>query len=346
LLVYDNVLSIVPAEAGYVPSEYVKRHLEKLPDTFAPLAPEPLDIVHEYFVLKILQRAFKKLAGRRGAKPGQERQIHFKNESSEWGDEVLEISGITKLHDGKVAHTVFDWLKEYGLIYGKGEDGFHYVDEQAACLIVSFIAQRMATRLPLRTITDVDSSFYLSAACDLIDSGNPINSRGVLASAVLKFHIPENIDKLTVSEFVEIRKRYEQLRETFPLYLRDLGELIQIDDVTQLPELRSRIESVVKRLDHDMETIKKSQSGRSITRWLPVGIGSAVTLGTAFLPHNPAIKYVTGGVSVAVQILTEALHKSPIPGRLEGTQSLLLNAKKDIINRKDMTWSLSMNTLL
>jgi hypothetical protein len=52
LLVYDHVWSIVPPEAGYVPFERIKRHLEKLPDTFAPIAPHPIDIVHEYFVLK------------------------------------------------------------------------------------------------------------------------------------------------------------------------------------------------------------------------------------------------------------------------------------------------------
>ena len=44
LLVYDNVWSIVPLEADYSPSDNIERHLEKLPDTFATLAPEPLDI--------------------------------------------------------------------------------------------------------------------------------------------------------------------------------------------------------------------------------------------------------------------------------------------------------------
>jgi hypothetical protein len=343
LLVYDNVWSIVPLEAGYVPSDDVKRHLEKLPDTFAPLAPEPLDIVHEYFVLKILGGAFQRIAARCKAER-EERPIRLQADDS--GGEVLEIPGITKLHDGKVAYTVFQMLEEFGLIYGQADNGFSYVNEQAAYLIVSFLAQRMATRLPMRTITDIDSSFYLSAACNVLEAGDPVDSRGVLASSILRFHIPEDIGTLSVSDFVEIRKRYEEVREVFPLYLRDLGELIQVDDVSDVSELKARIESLVARIDRDMRRIKRSRIGQSIRRWIPIGIGSAVTLGAAFLPDAPSVKYVTGAVTVALHILTEALHTSPIPGRLEGTQSLLLSAKEDIINAQDMAWSLDLRNVL
>jgi hypothetical protein len=86
----------------------------------------------------------------------------------------------------------------------------------------------------MRTITDIDTSFFLSAACNVIESGDPVDGRGVLASAVLQFHIPEEIGELSHSDFIEIRKRYEELRETYPLYLRDLGELIQVDEIKQV----------------------------------------------------------------------------------------------------------------
>src|SRR5580704_14749465 len=98
LLVYDKVSSIVPLEAGYVPSDDVKRHLEKLPDTFAPLPPEPLDIVHEYFVLRVLRGAFQRIATRCEA-DGE----GIRYQAGDSGEEGLEIRGITKLHDGKVA---------------------------------------------------------------------------------------------------------------------------------------------------------------------------------------------------------------------------------------------------
>jgi len=343
LLVYDNVWSIVPLEAGYVPSDDVKRHLEKLPDTFASLAPEPLDIAHEYSVLRVLRGAFQQIAARRKA-GGEGRPIRYQAHDS--GEEGLEIPGITQLHDGKVAYTVFQMLEEFGLIYGEADNGFSYVNEQAAFLIVSFLAQRMATRLPMRTITDVDSSFYLSAACNVLEAGDPVDSRGVLASSILKFHIPEEIGTLSVSNYVEIRKRYEEVREAFPFYLRDLGELIQVDDISSASELKARIELMVARIDRDMRRIKRSRIGQSIRRWLPISIGSAVTVASEFLPDYPDAKYVTGGLSVALQILTEALHTSPIPGRLEGTQSLLLSAKEDIINAQAMAWSLNLRNVL
>jgi len=88
--------------------------------------------------------------------------------------------------------------------------------------------------------------------------------------------------------------------------------LIQINEVRQVPELAARIESLVQTLGRDIPRIKRSRVGQSIRKWLPVGIGSAVTLGAAFLPNNPLLKYVTGGATVFVQILTQAIHQFPI----------------------------------
>lgn len=346
LLVYDNVWSIVPREANYTPSEKIRMHLEKLPDTFAPLAPEPIDIVHEYSVLRVLGHAFQRIAAQPNVAAPTGAQIRYKRDAATYEGEGFEIRGITELHDAKVAYTIYQMLQESGLVYGRTDDGFSYVNDQAAYLIISFLAQRMSTRLPMRTITDLDASFLLSAACNVAEAGDPVDSRGALASAVLQFHVPEEIEQLSHSDYIEIRKRYEVLRETFPLYLRDLGELIQVDDIKHATELRAKIELLVQNIDRDMARIKRSRVGESIRKWLPVGIGAAVTLGSAFVPDNPSLKYVTGAATVAVQILTEALHNTPIPSRLEGAQSLLLNAREDILNAREMASSLDLRRIL
>jgi hypothetical protein len=342
LLVYDHVWSIVPQEAGYTPSEKIQRHLEKLPETFASVAPHPVDIASEYFVLRALRKAFERIAADPKVEPERSRRIMY--DPHAWGsdEEILEIAGIAKIHAAKLAGSVHQMLEDFGLIYGRTDDGFSYTDERAAYLIISFLANRMATRLPMRTITDVDSSFLLSAGCDMIDAGDPVNSRGVLASSVLQFHIPENIGDLSDLQFVELRKRYEVLREDFPLYLRDLGELIQVDEIRELGELKARIDSLVQRIGKDMARIRRSRIKDFVRKWLPAGIGSAVTLGSAFIPNTPSLKYVTGAATVAIQILTNALRSSPIPSRIQGAQSLLLDARKDIFNIQDMADSLDM----
>jgi hypothetical protein len=340
LLVYDKVCSIVPAGALYTPSDLIRRHLEKMPDTFEKLAPEPLDIVQEYFVIHALREAFDRIAAQPKVAEMQTNRLHFRS-AIDTADE-LEISGIVKLHEFKIAYSVHQMLEESGLIYGRSKEGFAHVNKDAAWLIVSFLAQRMSNRLAMRTITDGEPFYYLSAACDVIEAGDPVDSRGLLASSVLSFHIPGNIDAIGDTEFSELRKRYEALRETFPLYLRDLGDLIQIDDVRHVPELLNRIKEVVNSIDRDVSRIKKSQKGASIVKWLPVGIGSAVTLGSAFLSQDPSLKYVTAAATVALQILTKFVDNKPLPGRLEGTQSLLLSAQKDILNKQDMAASLSI----
>jgi hypothetical protein len=219
LLVYDNVWSIVPAEAGYIPSDKIKRHLEKLPDTFAPLAPEPIDIVHEYYVLRVLGQAFSRIAAHPGVAARSERRIQYRTDGSFHGENVLEIAGITRLHDVKIAYTVHQMLEEAGLIYGRADDGFSYVNEQSAYLIISFLAQRMATRLPMRTITDIDDSFFLSAACNVIEAGDPIDSRGMLASAVLNFGLIRK-GLAVMSPFADIPRSRRSL--TFKICRRSL----------------------------------------------------------------------------------------------------------------------------
>jgi hypothetical protein len=340
LLVYDTVCSIVPTEASYRPSSSIKRHLDAMPGTFETVAPEPLEIVAEYFVLRALEQAFQRIAAESMALPSKGERFRFVSNPEGLFEDELEISGIVKLHEFKIAYSIYQMLQENALIYGHSDDGFAYVNEKAASLIVSFLAQRMSNRLAMRTITDGESFFYLSAACNVIEAGDPIDSRGVLASSVLRFHIPEDIGQISAEDYVELRKRYEVLREDFPLYLRDLGELIHIDDVKNIPDLVGRINNLVAKIDRDIARIKRSKIRASVKKWLPIGIGSAVTLGTAFVHDSPNLKFVTGATTVALQIVTEALHSKPLPARLEGTQSLLLSAQKDILHAKDMAKSL------
>ncbi len=96
----------------------------------------------------------------------------------------------------------------------------HSLTADVDVAVVRILNKTMA----MLTITDGESFFYLSAACNVIEAGDPIDSRGVLASSVLRFHIPEDIGQISAEDYVELRKQYEMLREDFPMYLRDLGE--------------------------------------------------------------------------------------------------------------------------
>jgi hypothetical protein len=330
LLVYDNVWSIVPAEAGYEPSVALKRHLEKLPDTFSPIAPQPADIVSEYFVLSALGKAFQRIAGQPNAK-----SLAGKFRSND-DEEALEIEGIAKVHGFKIASVVLDKLRENGLVYGEADGGFFRVNEEAAYLIVSFLAHRMARRLPVRTITDMDSAFVLSTACDVIEAGNPSESTGLLAASVLRFHIPQEIGKLPLANYVEIRKRYETLREEFPLYLHDLGELVKIGDARSANELRAKINDLVKTMDRTIARIKRARISQSIKRWVPIGLASAVTVGAACLPLDPTTRVAIAGAASGIQILRGVIDKAPIRGRLEAPHSLLLSAKRDILRAHEV----------
>jgi hypothetical protein len=287
-----------------------------------------VNIASEYFVLAALRKSFSAIANRPNIKKVTGT---YYAPSDDWDEHTLELTGIAKIHGAKISDIVFNMLEEFALIHGKADDGSFYVNEYAADLIVSFLAQRMARRIPMRTITDIESSFLLSTACDVIENSE-LDRNAILASLVLKIHIPTKIGDLAISEFAEIRKRYEPLRELFPTYLRDLSDTYQLTQIQDTRTFIARLEDIAGSIVREIENIKKADTGYALGRWLPLGLGSLVSIGAAVVSDDPILKYVAAGAAIAIQALSLAMDGAPMSRRFAGAQSLMLAAKRDIIN--------------
>lgn len=301
--------------------------MDSLPDTFIPTAPENDDvkITKDYFVLDALNRSFSQISERKQRNGIQGRFIP----QAKAAKETLEINGAVLLHNYKVAYAVYHMLREHNLIYEDRGDGYFLVDEQAAYLIVSFIAQRMSNRLGIKTLTGVDISFLLSTACDVYEGVIP-DRNALFASAILRFHIPEVISTLESSEYAELRKRYRELRESVPAYLRDLSELYRVDEVRTLAQLRGKIEDIGRSIDVDMTKIRNSRVGEAVRRWIPIGLTSALSIGALFVPESTTALVAALG-TVAISVIGGKLNPRPMTGHFEGVRSLLLSAREDII---------------
>lgn len=220
LLITEKIYSIVPEGSSFSPSIPTRRHMDALPGTFAPTHPEKddVEITKDYSVLDALNRSFAQISEHKQTKSMKGRFIL----SPESVEDTLEIGGAVLLHNFKIAYSVYHMLKGHELIYGDRGDGYFLVDDRAAALIVSFIAQRMSHRLGIKTLTGLDASFLLSTACDVYDGVIP-DRNAVFASAVLKLHIPEDISTLKNSEYAELRKRYHDLRQSVGNYQVDVA---------------------------------------------------------------------------------------------------------------------------
>jgi hypothetical protein len=187
----------------------------------------------------------------------------------------------------------------------------------------------MSRRLATRTLTGVDASFLLSTACDVYDGVIP-DPKALFASAVLRLHIPEDISALGTDDFVEIRKRYSDLREAFPLYLRDLSDLYRINDVRSLTQLQSKLGDIGRSIDADVAKIQRSRIGEAVRRWVPIGLTSALPVSALFIPDQPAAAVATALGTVAVSVIGGLLSPRPLKGQFQGVRSLLLSARLDI----------------
>jgi hypothetical protein len=332
LLIGDAVHSIVPQGANFIPSDRLRRHVDALPGTFVTVSPEEddIEITKDYSVLDALRRAFRQIAAQDEVRSFRERIL-----STNFDDgETLRLDGAVFLHNAKVVYSVYDALREAGLIFGE-RDGYYVVNNQAADLIVSFLAQRMSHRLAMRTLTGVDASFLLSTACDVYDGVIP-DRNALFSSAVLRLHIPEDVASLTEPQYLELRSRYRDLREKFPLYLRDLFELYRANDARSLADLRAIIDDVARSIDTEQERIKSSRLGEKVRRWTPVGLTSALAIGAGFLADGMTAGLMTAGGTVAIGMISGIMDRRPLHGHFEGVRSLLLSAREDIMRARKL----------
>lgn len=120
LLICDTVHSIIPIGSDFTPSMSTRRHMDSLPDTFIPTAPENDDvkITKDYFVLDALNRSFSQISERKQRNGIQGRFIP----QAKAAKETLEINGAVLLHNYKVAYAVYHMLREHNLKYTKTEE--------------------------------------------------------------------------------------------------------------------------------------------------------------------------------------------------------------------------------
>jgi len=341
LLISDAVHSIVPMGARYAPSDQIARHLDALPGTFVPTPPEEDDteITKDYFALNGLRNAFSQIA----IDVSYRRLPGSMSEEGPFGPERLAIGNATLIHGFKIAGAVHSMLRDAGLVYGEREDGYFLVDERAAHLIVSFLAQRMSRRLALRTLTGVEDSYYLSTACDVYDWMTP-DKNAYFASSILRLHIPAEIEAMDLNQFAEFRKRYAALREMFPVYLADLKEVYCIDDVRTAKELQAKLAAIGQMTEQEMTRIRASRAAELIHRWIPIGLGSALSVGAAFFSGPDAALGSAIG-TIAVTLIGEALRGPQMVGRFHGARSLLLSARDDVLKASRLHRFLNMEPL-
>ena len=201
------------------------------------------------------------------------------------------------------------------------------MDERASYLILSLIADSIASRHRLRTITDRPVGYTLNV---LNNERGTFRSDVVnrLASAIITTEIPDAVASLTPKQFVNLRKRFEELRTVFQRAVRDICDDHMLHEISDQSTLDEAVREIVQQYDKQVEMFRKSVFGAKIGSWVPFSVG---VLGSSLgLPGNLSLSIAGFGLGVAVQVyemVTASRDKQPV----ERSQHLISGLKKELL---------------
>jgi hypothetical protein len=175
---------------------------------------------------------------------------------------------------------------------------------------------------------------------------NAFNAMGVtrnehaatkLASAVIKMEVPHEIfEDLGPQRYKEIREFYAGLREPFHNTLAQLTQVHGLDSICDPKVLSERVVELATEFDAQIVKLKQTEFGRKMKRWVPVGIGCALSVvGQAF--HQPLITASATGVSLLLKVYDRYTSQNAPNSEREHVQRLIGKMQEDIFEASPFT---------
>lgn len=276
LLFYDTIHSVVPEELNYKPSDQISDITERLPKSFEPIAPQNSDKKLNRFNIKVFDSAFSRIEKNPKKFPNEFKiEIHPDN---------LEISGnAVFFHDRKMSEEMYDLLERHHLLNldsrefqgfgGIDLKNYSVVNRYAADLILSHIADKMATRYHISTITGNPFAYSVNT----LNSLPPLREsqkRGQLTSIIIRCIIPEKIEELSANQFLQVREEYSDIRETIHVISKNLAELHNLKEIQDHQTLQNEIEYISSDFTKQIATLKKSLSPTIMKKFVPIFFGT------------------------------------------------------------------------
>jgi hypothetical protein len=329
LLFFDKVESIIPAEVKWTPDPVNDALFQKEPSVFAPIREiqylsddHPVD-------WPTLKRACK--------------LIHEEFEAS-IGSNAQRSGAITPHHKSKLTERIYDTFLEYGLVwspakgsltFGEGDaDGFVHVDPRASSLIVGMIAEELAQRRGLRCVTPLSLPHYFNL-CNGYRASARTEHEGALASLMIKFLIPTDIERMPLDRYLDIRDRHAGLRAIYRRFLKEACEEWDLSTITSPDALRSGVLDLAQRLSGAVEEERRKSGLKDVVKDWGTTLVSAGCRFLSLVPESNT-KLIASGGMVAMQVL-DKVTKGPDPGQFDRTIKMMATLKDDLTDRSTVS---------
>lgn len=334
-LFYDKIRTIYPKEdVPEIPNNIMKL-VDKIPHILEPIIPGEEDIEIDSMNLDRIEKAFFEIAGRKTAKQRRRLQIYLR-------DGKIRIGGHTFLHNTKITKEVEGLLRRFKLIrkdlvwlkkslLGKG---FEIVDVNAGNLIMSLIADRIARKRGWIALTDKHVE-HIVTSLNGFDVKATGEANSLLASSIIRCEIPEEILKMEIKEYAELRDSFSDIRELFQRTLVDLNNVYRLEKIESSEILEERIRDIVIKFDNGVLKYKESGFGSRFKKWAPFTIGNIITIfGMPIKGNVWKFAFISG--SLAFQVIDKIWSSTQRLTLTEALQKQLAKLKRKILASKDI----------
>jgi hypothetical protein len=345
LLIYDKVWSVIPKDAHHVLSRGIKEHIDVIPDSFGTLSPIDRDKSADRLSLSRLDKAFEQIrCGKTYAKKQDQIILTINKHNFDIG-----IGGsYSLLHYDKFNRQVYELLKKHNLCSEDassffqsigGSKDFIAMDPSAANIIMSNLADNIARRKALNTITDQNIAFMVTTLNSL-DHPIPlhIDARDWLVSSIIKFEIPADIQYMNLREYKELRDSYAEIKIAFHTVVSNISSLYRLDKIDDLQTMRDMVKDILADLNKEVRTYKQTRYGRTFVRWVPFSVGNLIALAgmaVGIITGDNMVSTTSAGASILFRFIDKALSPKGERDR-EKLVRMLSGVKKDIINSTDV----------
>ena len=324
LLFYDTIHTIVPKDANYKPSKAISQILDKDEKAVKNISPVRNDLQYEWSQYKALFNVLNEMSNEKERFLSQRAKFEYRDQVP-----ILDIPGVVNVHYDKMADLLRMDLLDLGLAVESNEEKWLLVDKRVADLILAMLASNIIkNRHELTTISsDQEDCFAVARGCEKDDVR--ANANAILASSILSTQIPENISELSIQSYFEIRKAFQEKRQSFHLAIKDLNDLYFKRSFAEPQDFQKLLKEVVVDFDTDIKKIKKSETGKRIRKWGTIILGSVVSISAAVM-GNPTVSFGAATITAGLQIIQGSQGDSLPGNNITRAQSVLVNIKKEL----------------
>jgi len=331
LLVFDQIQVIRPKEVEDPDYDSANRAVfDLLPHTFGEIRKThyemSLDLRNRNLLLSTLDfiASQPKFVSRKGF------SISFSK------DGKVGVPGYTFLHVSKLHRFVEAELERRKLINPEAEDivrglhgpsDFRIVESNASNVILALIADHYARTSVLQTITDKPLG-YLNVALNRKEPRRR-NAVGMsLATAIIRFQIPQTIGQLTPKQYVSLRQRYDDLRMPFQHAVRTICDDNLLAGIENRRQFEQAVHEAAREFSIGVDRLMKSKFAKKLGKWGPLSFGICSSLCKL---GSPVTALLGVGVDCSVKLYSGLVQRTPAT-EIRQAQKLMATLRRELIS--------------